>query len=140
MIKSLSDTNGYQIENANIRVGQRILARRKELRVTATDLAKRIGTSQQQLSRYERGTNRINVAHIAAISFELNTPVGWFFMDCFPNEEKKNKVSSLESVEDTELKERFEQIWPQLSHKQHRTLILFLDECLNAWQNHRNVH
>ncbi|MDE9429855.1 helix-turn-helix domain-containing protein [Xenorhabdus bovienii] len=133
MIKLLSDKNSYQRVDANLLVGQRIHKRRKELEVTATDLAKWIGISQQQLSRYERGTNRINVDHLISICVELNTPVGWFFIDCISNEEKKkNKVSSHISVEDAELKERFEQIWPRLSHKQHRTLILFLDEHLKA--------
>ncbi|MDE9456067.1 helix-turn-helix domain-containing protein [Xenorhabdus bovienii] len=119
---------------ANLLVGQRILARRKELGVTATALANQIGISQQQLSRYERGTNRINLSHLIAICALLDTPISWFFIDCFSDDEaeKKNKVSSHVSVEDTELKERFEQIWPRLSYKQHRTLILFLDEHLKA--------
>lgn len=119
--------------DANLLVGQRIQMRRKELGVTTTVLAKLIGISQQQLSRYERGTNRINLNHLVAISMELETPISWFFMDCFVDEEEKEtKVSSHVSKEDAELKKRFEQIWPLLSHKQHRTLILFLDEHIKA--------
>ncbi|OKP00171.1 helix-turn-helix domain-containing protein [Xenorhabdus eapokensis] len=117
-----SDTNSYDFYDSNLLVGQRIQSRRKELGVTATDLAKRIGTTQQQLSRYERGTNRINITHLVAISIELETPISWFFMDCFEHVSK----------EDTELKKCFEQIWPRLSHKQHRTLILFLAEHIKA--------
>ncbi|CDH00528.1 helix-turn-helix domain-containing protein [Xenorhabdus bovienii] len=126
-----SDTNSYKFYDTNLLVGQRIQSRRKELGVTATDLAKRIGTTQQQLSRYERGTNRINITHLVAICIELDTPISWFFMDCFADEEEKeNKVFSHISKEDTGLKKRFEQIWPRLSHKQHKTLISFLDEHL----------
>ncbi|MBD2782432.1 helix-turn-helix domain-containing protein [Xenorhabdus szentirmaii] len=131
MSKLSSDTNSYNFYDANLLVGQRIQCRRKELGITATDLAKRIGTTQQQLSRYERGTNRINIAHLVAICAELNTPISWFFIDCF-EEKNESKVYSHISKEDTELKERLEQIWPRLSYKQHRTIILFLDEHLKA--------
>jgi len=39
-------------------VGQRIQKRRKELGMTALQLAEYADISQQQLSRYERGTNK----------------------------------------------------------------------------------
>ncbi|OTA17461.1 Repressor of flagellae, MrxJ [Xenorhabdus vietnamensis] len=76
------------MEKVNLLVGQRIQTKRKELGITATALAKQIGISQQQLSRYERGTNRINLAHLVVIAKILDTPIDWFFEDC---KESKNK-------------------------------------------------
>ncbi len=63
-------------------VGKRIQKRRKELGMTAAKLAEKIGISQQQLSRYERGINRINLSHLVQIASILETPINWFFLDC----------------------------------------------------------
>ncbi|HDX8593474.1 TPA: helix-turn-helix transcriptional regulator, partial [Aeromonas dhakensis] len=41
-------------------LGKRIQQRRKELGVSAAQLAEALGFSQQQLSRYERGLNRVS--------------------------------------------------------------------------------
>ncbi|CDL85896.1 helix-turn-helix domain-containing protein [Xenorhabdus cabanillasii] len=64
-------------------VGKRIQMKRKELGITAAELADRIGVSHQQLSRYERGTNRISLEHLVVVSITLKTPASWFLEDCF---------------------------------------------------------
>ncbi|EKN3888434.1 TPA: helix-turn-helix domain-containing protein [Yersinia enterocolitica] len=110
-------------------VGQRIQKRRKELGMTALQLAEYADISQQQLSRYERGTNKINVAHLVNIAIKTHTPISWFFIDCFDeNSSGNNKQPEFVPVKDADLKNRFEQIWPRLTHEQHRLLIMFLDE------------
>ncbi|CDL86702.1 helix-turn-helix domain-containing protein [Xenorhabdus cabanillasii] len=85
------------MEDANLLIGQRIQTKRKELGITATALAKQIGISQQQLSRYERGTNRINVNHLVAICKILETDVSWFFDECFKEENKEGSVNKLDT-------------------------------------------
>lgn len=85
------------MEDANPLVGNRIQVKRKEQGVTATALAKQIGLSQQQLSRYERGTNRINLTHLVKIAGLLNTPIAWFFEDCQP---KKKEVGAVNKMTD----------------------------------------
>ncbi|CAM3962469.1 helix-turn-helix transcriptional regulator [Klebsiella quasivariicola] len=60
MVKLMADS-------ADKLVGQRIQTRRKEAGLTAADLAETIDISQQQLSRYERGTNKINIAHLGKV-------------------------------------------------------------------------
>ncbi|CBJ79715.1 Transcriptional regulator (MrfJ protein) [Xenorhabdus bovienii str. Jollieti] len=81
--------------DANTLVGKRICTKRKELGITATALAKQIGISQQQLSRYERGTNRININHLVVISKQLGTPISWFFEECFKDEKEDSTVNKL---------------------------------------------
>ncbi|MDC9595248.1 helix-turn-helix domain-containing protein [Xenorhabdus sp. IM139775] len=83
------------MENVHLLVGQRIQVKRKQKGVTATALAKQINISQQQLSRYERGTNRINLTHLVRIAKILNTPIGWFFLDCEENKKEDNTVDKL---------------------------------------------
>lgn len=59
-------------DSADKQIGQHIQMRRKELGMTAQHLAELIDIYHQQLSRYERGTNNINVAHLVnCISSDL---------------------------------------------------------------------
>lgn len=125
MAKLTSDTTDRK-------VGQRIQMRRKEVGMTTQQLAELIDISQQQLSRYERGTNKINVSHLVNIAVGLNVPIGWFFIDCFPQAQAiKEDTPRYMPIQDADLKQRFELIWPQLTREQRRGLILFLDEFVN---------
>ena len=60
-------------------VGRKIHARRRELRISQTDLGKEIGVSFPQLQNYENGTNRVGASRLAAIAKALGVPVGYFF-------------------------------------------------------------
>lgn len=109
-------------------VGQRIQMRRKEKQMTAAELAEEVDISQQQLSRYERGTNKINIGHLIRIALCLGTPISWFFIDCLEDLKLDNTQSKYSSTIETELKVRFEQVWGKLSNDKRRSLIIFLDE------------
>nr|WP_237385357.1 helix-turn-helix transcriptional regulator [Xenorhabdus sp. Sc-CR9] len=76
-------------------VGKRIQMKRKDIGVTAAELADKIGVSHQQLSRYERGTNKISLEHLVSIAIALNTPADWFLEDCFtpPKVQMNNQYS-----------------------------------------------
>lgn len=63
-------------------VGQRIQQKRREMGYSAERLSEYVDISQAQLSRYERGANKINVAHLVAIATFLKTPISYFFSDC----------------------------------------------------------
>lgn len=96
-------------ESTDKLVGQRIQRRRKELGMTAQQLAEYADISQQQLSRYERGTNKINVAHLVNIAIKMNTPISWFFIDCFDeNSSDNNEQPVFVPVKDADLKNRFD--------------------------------
>ncbi|WHP80371.1 helix-turn-helix domain-containing protein [Edwardsiella anguillarum] len=116
-------------DSADKQVGQRIQMRRKELGMTAQHLAELVDISHQQLSRYERGTNKINVAHLVNIATKLNTPISWFFIDCFSTlDSESKKEQDFVPVKDADLKSRLDLIWPRLTHEQRRILIMLLDE------------
>ncbi|MFA9489504.1 MULTISPECIES: helix-turn-helix domain-containing protein [unclassified Mannheimia] len=63
-------------------IGQRIQQKRREMGYSAERLSEYVDISQPQLSRYERGANKINVAHLVAIATFLKTPISYFFEDC----------------------------------------------------------
>lgn len=63
----------------DIEVGRRIQQRRKVLGITATEMAKKIGVSYQQLYKYETGENRVSAATLHDISFILGVDIDYFF-------------------------------------------------------------
>ncbi|MCK3658451.1 transcriptional regulator [Pasteurellaceae bacterium Pebbles2] len=95
-------------------IGKRIQIKRRELGYSADQLSEYVGLSQQQLSRYERGVNKINVAHLVNIANFLKTPIEWFFLDCVGKEEER-------------IKNEWEIKWQALSDHQKSTFIHFLD-------------
>ena len=48
-----------ELEPIDAQIGARVTARRKELRMTQTALAKAVGVTFQQVQKYEKGANRI---------------------------------------------------------------------------------
>lgn len=118
-----------QVSAADKSIGRRIQQRRKELGITAAALSERLGISQQQLSRYERGSNKINVAHLVNIAVLVDVPIGWFFLDCktdsqgMVNQPQKGYVAASE----VELKKRLDQQWQSFSLEQQQALVAFLD-------------
>ena len=115
-------------DSADKLVGQRIQSRRKQAGLTAAELAEIIDISQQQLSRYERGTNKINVAHLVKIAVSLKTPISWFFIDCMEDLNVSNIPPDYLSGLDKELKQRLDQVWNKFDYGKRKSLLLFLDE------------
>ena len=62
-------------------VGQKIQVLRKDHGISAARLAEMIEISQQQMSRYERGVNRVVVDCLVRIADIFEVPVGWFFTE-----------------------------------------------------------
>ena len=72
--------------SVDLHVGGKIRDRRKEIRLSQSDLGKETGVSFQQLQKYENGTNRVGASRLAAIAKALGVPVGHFFpVDESPN-------------------------------------------------------
>ena len=76
--------------DVNALIGKRIQKRRKELGYTGSQLAAKLGVSQQQFSRYERGLNKIDLTYLVLLAKFLNTPIYWFFEDCITSTSVKS--------------------------------------------------
>lgn len=94
-------------------IGKRIQLKRKEKGYSADRLSEQVGISQQQLSRYERGTNKINVAHLVEIANFLQTPISYFFVDCMENAIWNN--------------DELDRHWQNLTFEQKSALINFIN-------------
>ncbi|AOF52408.1 transcriptional regulator [Rodentibacter caecimuris] len=114
----------FTAAETDIAIGKRIQLRRKELGISAEVLAEKIGVSQQQFSRYERGATKINVNHLVDIAISLDTPIDWFFSDSKGlNLEDKPYVP----IHNDALRFRLDYHWQQMNNEQKRTLINWLD-------------
>jgi transcriptional regulator with XRE-family HTH domain len=60
-------------------VGTRIRIRRKQLDMTQTVLAQRLGITFQQVQKYEKGTNRVGASRLADLAEVLGVSVSFFF-------------------------------------------------------------
>ena len=111
----------------DLAIGKRIQQRRKEVGLTAENLAEQIGVSQQQFSRYERGATKINVSHLVNIAVILDTPISWFFTDSRAEKLTFSHEQSYVPIRNDALKQRLDYHWVNLSSDQKRNLINFLD-------------
>jgi transcriptional regulator with XRE-family HTH domain len=60
-------------------VGARIRERRIVLGLTQQQLAGMIGVTYQQMTKYERGINRVSAGRLYDIACALNAPIGYFY-------------------------------------------------------------
>lgn len=63
----------------DIYIGSRIKFRRVMLGMTLEQLGEGIGTTFQQVQKYEKGANRIGAARLHAIAEFLDVPISFFF-------------------------------------------------------------
>lgn len=58
-------------------IGARMRTRRRQLGLSQSDLADKLGVSFQQVQKYERGANRVAASTLVAASLALGTTVAW---------------------------------------------------------------
>jgi transcriptional regulator with XRE-family HTH domain len=58
-------------------IGARMRTRRRQLGLSQTDLAERLGVSFQQVQKYERGANRVAASTLLAAAQTLGTSISW---------------------------------------------------------------
>ncbi|WP_270827553.1 helix-turn-helix domain-containing protein [Aeromonas sp. Y318-1] len=109
-------------------LGKRIQHRRKELGVSAAQLAEALGFSQQQLSRYERGLNRVSATLLVDVAGLLDTPAEWFLLECPTRHAALTQsTQALSYGPDKGLKKRLDQQWSALPLEKQQALVQFLD-------------
>lgn len=81
-------------EPVDVIVGGRIAARRRELGLSQSDLARALSITFQQVQKYERGVNRVSASKLWATARFLRLPV----QDLFPQEEGAGTSAEVEAV------------------------------------------
>lgn len=59
-------------------IGMRLKLRRKSLGITQEQLGEKIGLTFQQIQKYEKGVNAINISKLLKIAELLNTNIDYF--------------------------------------------------------------
>jgi transcriptional regulator with XRE-family HTH domain len=67
------------VDARDAEIGRLVRAQRRQVRLSQTDLAERIGVSFQQVQKYENGTNRISISRLTRIAEALAVPPTFFF-------------------------------------------------------------
>ena len=60
-------------------VGERLRARRLAMGMSLLELGQRLGTSYQQVQKYEAGQNRMSAGRLSWAAKALNVPEQWLF-------------------------------------------------------------
>jgi transcriptional regulator with XRE-family HTH domain len=58
-------------------IGARMRTRRRQLGLSQSELADKLGVSFQQVQKYERGANRVAASTLVTASLALGTSVAW---------------------------------------------------------------
>ena len=66
-------------DHVDVHVGKRVRERRLSLGISQNGLGGYVGLPQQQILKYEQGTNRISASKLWAISHFFDVPIEWFF-------------------------------------------------------------
>lgn len=60
-------------------VGKRLRARRVGMRISQSDIGKKLGVTFQQIQKYENGSNRVGASNLFKLAGALDVPVAYFF-------------------------------------------------------------
>jgi transcriptional regulator with XRE-family HTH domain len=60
-------------------VGQQLKVRRKELKLSQTQLGDMLGITYQQIQKYESGANKVSPGRLVHLSKTLGVPLPYFF-------------------------------------------------------------
>jgi transcriptional regulator with XRE-family HTH domain len=96
---------------SDLAIGARMRARRRQLGLSQSDLAERLGVSFQQVQKYERGANRLAASTLPAAAQALGVTAGWLVgEDASEAEDHEDLFRALARPGAVELLEAFNRI------------------------------
>jgi transcriptional regulator with XRE-family HTH domain len=112
-------------------IGRRLKKLRMQADVSAIALANAIGSTQQQISRYEQGENKLSASQLYLLAQCLGVPISWFFLECeleqpVPLLIKEPTAHYLRHIIEEEI-QTLQTFWPRLTPSQRNVLLQVLD-------------
>lgn len=104
-------------------IGERIREARIAAEISQEDLADMIGTSYQQVQKYESGRNRVNGARFDRLCTALNRPLSYFF----PAADNVRNVPALSAFLASKEAQRIAEAWPRLSPRWQAWVVSTID-------------
>lgn len=122
------------VNDIDRQIGLRLKKLRQQEHLSAAALAEAIDSTQQQISRYENGQNKISASQLYLISRSLAVPITWFFLDSEDisaplqiRETAAPLYSHLSSGEDLA---SLQALWPRINTTQRSAILKLLDSFL----------
>lgn len=107
----------------SLQIGDKLKQRRKDLKITQTELAKFIGCTPQQIQKYEGGHSRVSVSTFLKVCEFLNTPPTYFFP-------KLSFRENNEELDNINLEEKLLEFFRAVTNKKVKERIINLVEAL----------
>lgn len=63
----------------DVHLGDRVKARREELKLTASEIARQLDISRQMLFKHEKGVSTMPHSRLLKVAKILKRPIGWFY-------------------------------------------------------------
>lgn len=114
-------------------IGKRLRKLRQHHKISAEKLADALNTTQQQISRYENGNNKLGASQLYNLANCLNTPVSWFYLDYEPEAPVPVLQETAPVYESGRLQEELDIIatsWSQLNANERSILLKLIDTFL----------
>jgi len=116
-------------------IGARLQKRRQQNGISAATLAEAVGSTQQQISRYENGENKLAAAQLYRLAQLLNTPVSWFFQGAGLEHAPLTVREGTAHYEKTHIADELailETLWPRFTAPQRASILRLLDTFLDS--------
>ncbi len=115
-------------------VGSRLKQIRQQHKISANTLAEFMDTSQQQVSRYERGLNRLSGLLLWQLAGYFGVPLSWFFLDMPDNQAPSLLVDESRGTYDATVSHDqlaiLTRMWPTLGPLQREAILNMLNTFL----------
>lgn len=119
------------VQEIDYSIGLRLKRLRVEAGLSAAELAEGVDSTQQQISRYETGKNKLSAAQLFRLAFTLGVPISWFFLDFDSSLPSSYGTKRAKPVYDAvRVKEELDTLksrWPMLQPQQRLAILRLLD-------------
>lgn len=116
------------VQEIDRQIGLRLKKLRLELGLNAAELAEEMDSTQQQISRYETGRNKLSASQLFRLASALGVPVSWFFLDLDMGLAGRSRARAVyDSARVVEELTTLQARWPHLQPAQRTAILRLLD-------------
>lgn len=118
------------VDDLDRHIGQRLKKLRQKERLSAQALADATDSTQQQISRYENGHNKLSATQLYRIAEALGVPIAWFFRDFEQIGDARSIAEKPPAYENALINEELamvNRLWTRLNTEQRAALLRLMD-------------
>lgn len=123
------------VNDIDRQIGLRLKKLRQQEGLSGEGFAEALGSTQQQISRYENGQNKISASQLYLVSLKFAVPISWFFLDSEIDighlsvcEKAAPLYNSISNADETA---SLQAMWPRLGTVQRSAILKLLDSLVD---------